>query len=600
MVDKSIIKRINDETDLVELVGKYCTLTKQGSDYVCLCPFHNDSSPSLHVSPSKKVWSCWVCGDGYKGQGPISFVQKIENLSFMEAVIKLAKPLNISIDNRIDRKQQRFNHLNSIMEDACKFYEFYLKQTTEGDEGLEYLHNRSINDDIIKTFRIGLAPSLPSSLYDYLIKKGYLELDLVQLGLVSTEGGKPHDIFRNRIMFPLTNAQGKIVGFSGRIYKKADIEVGKYSKYSNSKETEIFSKNAILYNYFNAIQAIRSENKVYICEGFMDVIAMYKAGIYNCVGAMGTAFTEKHAEMLLGLTNNIVLCFDGDEAGIKAMKSATLALSKKDVIPNSLIIPDNQDPDEYAIKYGNNKLKELLETKSSPVYNWMYELAKEKYVPGDFKSAEIFKTEAFGYFKLFHQATLVEQLLKKLATDLDIDLETVKQDFGKTASYVDETVNENKPHIIETRVRVEPQSRITKPKNIKAIKMAYEMIIKYAIDNPGTAQKYFDLAGEFYLGNDFAYESSILLLIKVIDESYKNDSNKDIILTHLEKQKAYIDYYNSVKDSPNIASNIRVVEECCLCIKRYYNKLETLISANKVRLGDDTAYKDFISRKSIK
>jgi DNA primase len=225
---------------------------------------------------------------------------------------------------------------------TCR-YSFYLKNSEEGIEALKYLHNRGISDEIIDKFRIGLAPNLTDGLYQFLTKKGCSELDQIELGLIKQgENNRIHDVFRIRIMFPLASSTGKIVGFSGRIYTESN-----QAKYINSIESAIFHKGEILYNMHNAALPARQMDKIYLFEGFMDVIAAYRAGIKNGVATMGTALTKEHIQMLFSVTKNIVLCFDGDDAGIKAMRRSAKMLSSHNVIPEAIVLPNNQDPDEY-------------------------------------------------------------------------------------------------------------------------------------------------------------------------------------------------------------------------------------------------------------
>ena len=481
MIPYQITRRVINETNITEVVSEYVKLKKKGSSMFGLCPFHNDNNPSMSVSEKVKMFNCFSCGA--KGN-VVNFVARIENISEDQAVIKLAKRIGIEIDEKKSAQAIKEERLIKVMESANTFYQFYLKNSDEGVKALEYLHNRGISDEIIDEFGIGLSSSNKDFLYLALSKQNHNVLDAINLGLIKEdENDSYYDTFRSRIMFPITNRFGKVVGFSGRIYMESN-----QAKYINSIESDIFHKSDILYNYYNAIQAIRQNDCVYLFEGFMDVIAAKKAGIHNCVATMGTALTTEHVNMLLGLTKNIVLCFDGDSAGIKAMKRSAFVLAKYNNMPKSVVLPDGLDPDEFLNKYSADKLVNYLEVNQKNVYYWLYDLAYKKMIPNDLVSVEAFKNEVFEFLRISNEETIHSFFFKKLSSDIDVPVDKLVESFGKTKKYEEEVIPAKVAAPKETIVEV-------KKKEIKVTKrvfIAYNSIIKHSIYSKDRFAKFFE------------------------------------------------------------------------------------------------------------
>lgn len=425
-------KQVVDDANIVEVVNEYVPLKKKGNSFWGICPFHNDSNPSMSVSNNVRMYNCFSCGA--KGN-VISFVSRFENITESEACIKLAKKLGIKVDNTLFKKSEKESRLIGLMNEARDFYHFYLKNSEEGVEALDYLKKRNINEEIIDEFKIGLSPKINSGLTQFLINKGYNELDIQEVGLVQSSNDKVFDVFRNRIMFPIVSLYGT-VGFSGRIYQKSD-----QSKYVNSVDNAIFHKKEVLYNINNAQLEARKENRIYLFEGFMDVIAAHKAGIKNGVATMGTALTKEHIKVLQNLTSNIVLCFDGDNAGIQAMNRSARLLAEYNIIPDAVVLPNNMDPDEYLNEYGKESLHSYLISKAKPVYHWLYHLSLQQLNKEDVKSVDNFKNNVFEFIVYSNQSTIKEYYLKLLANELSYSIEVINNDYNK---YI-QKVSQNKP-----------------------------------------------------------------------------------------------------------------------------------------------------------
>lgn len=408
----ALSQKVINESDIVKIISEYIPLEKKGNDYKGICPFHNDSNPSLSVSPVKKLFKCFSCNTA---GNVISFVSKIENISYFEALKKVANMSNIKLDIKEDPNLAKRNKYFQILNDASKFYEFYLNNTVEGEEALEYLHNRNLNDDVIKRFKIGLSSQNSDVICKtFLETDKYLPLDLIETALVTKEDNKYHDIFHGRIMFPITDLKGNICGFSGRIYNKKSN-----SKYINTKESEIFKKKEILYNYHEAFNDIKKLDHVYIFEGFMDVIACYRANINNAIATMGTSLTINQIEIITKITKNITLCYDGDDAGINATKRAIGLFLKKGINCNVVTLPAGLDPDDYINKYGKDEFTKLMNNHVNFV-DYLYYIAKRKLNENDPQSMIVFQNEISSIVNSLNNPSIKKYLIDKISIDLNI------------------------------------------------------------------------------------------------------------------------------------------------------------------------------------
>lgn len=354
MMSQDEISHIRSSVDIVDVISRYIPLVPKGRNYFGVCPFHDDKNPSMSVSREKQIYTCFSCG---ATGNVIKFIQDYENVPFLEAMKILADIAGISLDLGEIKKQSNHNHiLFDIYDLSFKFYHNNIN-TAFGKKAKEYLKNRDIDESIIKEFGIGLALKNHDMLFQLLSSKKYDLNVLMKSGLISRNDMGYVDSYYNRIMFPLWDISGKVVGFSGRIFNgEQDM-----SKYVNTRETEIFKKGELLYNYHRAKEEARKENKVIIMEGFMDVIRAYTIGIKNVIAMMGTAVTKEQALLIKRMAREIVLCFDGDSAGQKATLSCAEELMKIGVTPKVVSLEADMDPDEYIKKYGKERFIGLLE-----------------------------------------------------------------------------------------------------------------------------------------------------------------------------------------------------------------------------------------------
>ncbi len=408
-ISNDIINEIRNRTDIVEVVSKYVNLTKKGKNYIGVCPFHDDHSPSMSVSPEKQIFTCFSCG---ASGNVFTFVADFEHISFVQAVSLLGEKLGykVSSDNAVRKRDDYFE----IYDIASKFYQNSLN-TSMGKNAIEYLNKRSIDKNTIKKFGIGLSVQ-KVSLTDYLRNKKYSLDKLIDIGLTNDNG---KDIFINRIMFPIYDLSGNPVAFSGRIYNTKDT-----SKYINTKETEKFKKGKILYNYHIAKEHLQKNDTVIIVEGFMDVIRASTVGINNVIATMGTAITKDHKNIIKNMTKNVILCFDGDAAGEKATISAMEMLEDTQLNIKIVRLPNDMDPDEYILKEGKDSFINQLDSAISLI-DYKMELLKKNRDFSDVKDISSYVNSVIKELAGEKDDIVIELNLKKIATNFGIEYSTI-------------------------------------------------------------------------------------------------------------------------------------------------------------------------------
>ncbi len=362
-ITKGVIDEIRSKLDIVDVVSEKVLLKKAGSNYKGLCPFHKEKTPSFVVSPDKQIFRCFGCNEGGDS---ISFVQKTEGLTFYEAIVKLADMagVKIPVSEREDKdyvlRQSRKQELLNINITAKDYYCSLIRD--KNSNGMKYSVQRGISQEILSEFSIGCSGDSWDGLSVSLLKKGISLAKAADLGLIKEKTGKYYDTFRDRLMFPICNHSGEIVAFGGRLIKDAEDS----PKYINSKDSEIYTKGDVLYGLNKTKGIIRDSGYAVVVEGYMDFISLYQAGIKNVVATLGTAFTEKQAQLIKRYVERVVLFYDSDEAGIKAAKRSLSMLLEKGIKVDALFLEDDLDPDEAVKEYGSEKLSLML-SKAGPL-----------------------------------------------------------------------------------------------------------------------------------------------------------------------------------------------------------------------------------------
>ena len=362
MIDRATVDKIMEATDIVDVVGEFVNLRKAGVNYKGLCPFHDDKTPSFMVSPARQICKCFACGEGGNA---VNFLMKHEQITYPEALRWLAKKYNIEIQEREltddeKREQSDRESMFVVNEWACQYFHEILKNDVDGIAvGKQYFRSRGIRDDIIEKFRLGFALTKRDAMCNEAKRKGYQDEFLVKTGLAIQNERGIYDRFAGRAMFPWLNVSGKVVAFGGR---KLDAATkGVQQKYVNSPDSEIYHKDHELYGIYQAKKAIVKEDCVYMVEGYTDVIAMHQCGLENVVANSGTALSNHQIRLLHRFTQNIVLLYDGDEAGIHAAMRGTDMLLSEGMNIKVLVLPDGDDPDSFSKKHTADEFKTYIE-----------------------------------------------------------------------------------------------------------------------------------------------------------------------------------------------------------------------------------------------
>lgn len=508
------ILSIQRKANIVDIIRDYVPLTQRGKNYFGICPFHDDHNPSMSVSPEKGVYKCFVCGNA---GNVFNFVMEYEKVSFYEAVKIVADKIGVSIDISTSKKENtKKSPLYDIYNIAYKFYQNNLN-TVYGKDAKKYLLNRKIDEDVIKNFNIGLSLS-DSELCNALKAKGFKDDDIVSSGVAVQNGNNIYDIYKNRIMFPLYDLEGNVVGFSGRIYNQKSE-----SKYINTKETEIFKKGELLYNYHIAKKEARKEKNIIVVEGFMDVIRLSTIGIVNVVATMGTAVTKYQLNLIQKLAPNITLMFDGDKAGEKATNAFIELANGNDSNIKVVRLEDNLDPDEYILTKGKDKMIYNLSHAQS-VYDYKLSSYKENIDFNDSKEVSNYINVMIKEFEKIDDDIVREIEIKKLSESTNVSYDLIKS-----------KLKDSEKKVIITH----------KPKNIKINK--YEKASKYIlyrmINDNNMILYYFNNLS--YLPNDTERKlaSEIVLFYKKF-----NSFNLSDFIIYLEDKKELINLVVDISD----------------------------------------------------
>ena len=408
--------RIKNRANIVDIISSYIPLENHGKNFFGVCPFHDDHSPSMSVSPDRQIYKCFVCG----ATGNVfNFVENYLNISFLEAVKIVADKIGENFVIRESKQDTKNQKYYDVMNLATLFYQNNLR-TKAGESARAYLEKRGITDEIIKDFGIGLSLPENDSLYKLLTKKGISANVMKDLGLIGMGENGVYDLFRNRIMFPLFSPNGKVNGYSARIYNGESK-----SKYVNTSSTVIFTKGENLYNYYLAAPASRQEKFIVICEGQMDAIRIYSIGVKNVVATMGTALTKEQIGLLKKLNCKVIIVMDNDSAGELATVSNGKALMSEGVDIGVVRLTGKKDPDEYILTYGALAFKDNIKNPISyPEFMESY-LRKNKNLSNPSELTE-YINETIEMMESFHDEILVEVTLNKLADEFHLDKELLK------------------------------------------------------------------------------------------------------------------------------------------------------------------------------
>lgn len=539
-MDNDIANKIRSKVDIVDIIGERIPLTARGKNFFGVCPFHEDTHPSMSVSREKQIYTCFSC---HATGNVFTFLMNYEHMDYKEVLKYLGDRVGISTSGiSVTRKTSKYDSWYAAYDFSLKYFQNNLNSNI-GKQAREYLSKRKIDEEVIKEFGIGLSLESRDDLTKLLTSKKYDLISLNRMGLSNDN----YDIYRNRIMFPLYDTFGKVVGFSGRIYDNSD-----QNKYLNTKETEIFKKGENLYHYHIAKEECRKEKSVIIMEGFMDVIRASTIGIRNTVALMGTALTKEQIALIKRLSNHIILCLDGDDPGQHATLSIGDTLLAQGIEAKVVALPNPEDPDSYILKNGKERFENLVDS-AIPFSDFKIQKLKEKV---DFHSDE----EKAEYINRVLQETVKiedtirrELILKRLANEFDIGYNTLEMRMNSLLT--------EKKDIPKTETVNLPKKEEKKDK----YKKAFEQIIYFMLNNdwmitqvekeqlvfPTEVMRatcneiiyYYKKYGTINIADFYTYvqekENIVEFLNSILASSYLETTNKDELFLYFKVAREY-------------------------------------------------------------
>lgn len=421
-IPEDFINEVRNSVNIVDVISQYVSLEKKGKDYIGLCPFHQEKTPSFTVNEEKQFFKCFGCG---KGGNVYKFLMYKNNLTFPESVEQVANFAHIPMPSGYSNHQTNSNltPVMKINQDAADFYHRVLVTTRAGERGMAYAKKRELDKKTIDHFGIGYAPQQENLLLLYLRGKNYQDDDLVKSGLfIQSKSGELYDRFRDRLMFPLSDESGRVIAFSGRRLSNDKTE----AKYMNSPETEIFTKSKLLFHFAEAKKAAREEKHLVLYEGYMDVIAAYKAGVKSGIASMGTSLTDEQVYMMRRNNRNIIINYDGDDPGVHAAERAVQMFKQAGGFNIGVVVlPEGLDPDEYVKKYGEDKYYSEVKGALSATDFLLKRLAKKFNLNNDLDRIN-YLNEAVKEISNISDPVQQDLYLRKIADENKVSFEALK------------------------------------------------------------------------------------------------------------------------------------------------------------------------------
>ncbi len=579
-IDDNILEEVREKIDIVELINQYLPLKKSGANYVGLCPFHSEKTPSFSVSHKNQFFHCFGCGAG----GDIfEFIMKRENLNFQESIKFLADKAGVELKEAsqedITRQEQRKRYFEINRESA----KYFLNNLMKNRQARNYLENRKISYGLARKFGLGYAEDSWEDLYNHLRSKGYKDQEMEDLGLVGKrKNGKGYyDKFRNRLIFPIIDTKSRVIGFGGRVLDDS------MPKYLNSKETLVFNKGNNLYG-LNMLDKYSNRESIILVEGYMDVISLFKNGIYSGVASLGTALTSMQAKLLKRYGEKVYICYDSDLAGVKATNKAIEILLAEDIKPYIVSLGTSKDPDEY---FTNHTKKDFLKVMEEALnfMDFKIKVNKDRYDLGDIDGKIAFTKEISKELRLLKNPIEQDVYIKKLSKDLNIDEDAIKTEVTRAKTLKKTYVNKEKTYI---KPKVDQLQRADLTAEIELIKL---MVLD---------KDYYDLIEAMEIFSYFQNETCIEI-IKIIKNIYKLED-------YLEKRRIY-DIMQSgsnldrgivtqiLEDEVTYASNniSKAIEDLVCTLK--INKLDSrrVFVSNKIKEIDKEENIDYEKSKEL-
>lgn len=566
LINDNVLDEIRDRADIVDLIGEYVDLKRSGSNYMGLCPFHSEKTPSFSVSPSKSIFKCFGCG---VGGDVITFIMKRENLSFPEAVEFLADKYNVRLSEYKDENKEARDKRNRLYDINREAAMHFLKNLSSSQKAQKYLKNRGLNDKTIRSYGLGYSKDSWTDLYDHLKKLGYEDDELLELNLISkSKSGNYIDRFRDRVMFPIINRNNRVIGFGARGFGDAK------PKYLNSKETPIFHKGSNLFN-MNIISRESSRDRIILVEGYMDVISLYNSGINYSVASLGTSLTEDQAGIIKKMAKDIYICYDSDEAGINATSRAIDIFLSKSCKPKIIELEGGLDPDDFIKKYGMEGFENKIKSAISYI-DFKIKKLKENFNLEDNEGLSNFTVEA---------AKILSSIVNPIERDIFV------KDFSKKYNISYKVIENYINYLNRNKIKSAKKEKVRAKKNTNVVKSsktkAQEELLSYSLlDN--------DIYNYIKNKIEIFYFTSVMTraVFEEIPKMYEEEIEVSEFLNLIEKNRLIDSNFkeNILSIIKNIHVNDRIVDELIKSLEKNYlqkKKDEILINIEKLQGEED-------------
>ncbi len=566
VINDNVLDEIRDRADIVDLIGEYVDLKRSGSNYMGLCPFHSEKTPSFSVSPSKSIFKCFGCG---VGGDVITFIMKRENLSFPEAVEFLADKYNVRLSEYKDENKEARDKRNRLYDINREAAMHFLKNLSSSQKAQKYLKNRGLNDKTIRSYGLGYSKDSWTDLYDHLKKLGYEDDVLLELNLISkSKSGNYIDRFRDRVMFPIINRNNRVIGFGARGFGDAK------PKYLNSKETPIFHKGSNLFN-MNIISRESSRDRIILVEGYMDVISLYNSGINYSVASLGTSLTEDQAGIIKNMAKDIYICYDSDEAGINATSRAIDIFLSKSCKPKIIELEGGLDPDDFIKKYGMEGFENKIKSAISYI-DFKIKKLKENFNLEDNEGLSNFTLEA---------AKILSSIVNPIERDIFV------KDFSKNYNISYKAIENYINYLNRNKIKSAKKEKVRAKKNTNVVKSsktkAQEELLSYSLlDN--------DIYNYIKNKIEIFYFTSVMTraVFEEIPKMYEEEIEVYEFLNLIEKNRLIDSNFkeNILSIIKNIHVNDRIVDELIKSLEKNYlqkKKDEILINIEKLQGEED-------------
>lgn len=577
------IEEVRSRSDIVSVIGKYVRLKRTGSGYTGLCPFHNEKTPSFHVNPARQMYKCFGCG---VGGNVLTFVMEYENLTFPEAMEMLAEEAGIDLPKQEMTAQQKQQEglrqtLLEINKKAARYY-FALLKSPRGKIGYDYLTGRGLTDETILHFGLGYAGQGGGELYRYMKKEGYSDQVLKETGLFKMDERGAYDKFWNRVMFPIMDANNRVIGFGGRVMGDAK------PKYLNSPETRIFDKSRNLFGLNYAKRGKRSN--MILCEGYMDVIALHQAGFTNAVASLGTAFTEQQANLIRRYTDEVLLTYDSDGAGVKAAMRAIPMLRRAGITGKVIHMEPYKDPDEFIKNLGADEFEKRIEEAQNSFF-FEVEVIKRNYSMSDPEQKTKFIHEIARKLLVFEDKIQRDNYMEAVAARYNIKTEDLRQLVVRYGNQMPTGYQEVMEERQQERIRTGK-----KKEHREGISYSYRLLLSWLIEEP----ELFDQIRQWIRPEDFEEGLYRTVATELYDQMEKDELEPARIIGHFteveEQNKVASMFQTSFGSEIQADEKKKAITDLILKIKEHsierqageitdLNELQKLVKQKKMLQG---------------